>query len=396
MKLKNIVIISSTLSNNLYNHWQSISSNKSVGSSQHYYQSLLNGLKRIDSIDVSCISIAPLTNNKLFQHIDSEKEDSIDYYYSNNINFPILNGLFSSISLKKHLKKLNLDKNNSIIIFDSIMLEASFCLKYSLKKGFKTIGLTLDLPDIINKTSSKKGFSRIIENMYFNKSNRMLSKFDSYIFLTEYMNKHCNKKNKPYIIIDCIARDITECKKEKINDKPVVFYGGILCKEYGLDKLIGACNFLRGICDIWLYGECEFKNEIPDLLKNNKNLVIHDVISQDELHRLESNSAILINPRPIEEFTYYSFPSKTIEYMQMGVPVLMYKLPCLSKEYDDLLFYIKGNTSKDIADSIINVLNQDKQHILELTKKAKDFVNENKTNAIQAKKIVDFAESIIQ
>ena len=51
-------------------------------------------------------------------------------------------------------------------------------------------------------------------------------------------------------------------------------------------------------------------------------------VTNDEIVRLQCEATLLVNPRPSDkEFCKYSFPSKTIEYMASGTPVLMTKLP---------------------------------------------------------------------
>ena len=42
-----------------------------------------------------------------------------------------------------------------------------------------------------------------------------------------------------------------------------------------------------------------------------------------------------MNPRSADaEYTKYSFPSKTIEYLATGVPVVMNRLPGIPEEYE--------------------------------------------------------------
>ena len=57
------------------------------------------------------------------------------------------------------------------------------------------------------------------------------------------------------------------------------------------------------------------------------------MLPRTDVLELQSKATILVNPRqPVGDFTKYSFPSKTIEYMASGTPLLMYKLPGIPEE----------------------------------------------------------------
>ena len=55
----------------------------------------------------------------------------------------------------------------------------------------------------------------------------------------------------------------------------------------------------------------------------------------------ELKATLLVNPRPTtEEFTIYSFPSKNMEYMASGTPLLTTKLPGMPEEYHQYVLAI--------------------------------------------------------
>ena len=86
----------------------------------------------------------------------------------------------------------------------------------------------------------------------------------------------------------------------------------------------------------------------------------------------------------------YSFPSKTIEYMSSGTPVLTTKLGGIPKEYYDYLFFTKGDSINDIYESLDDLLKVDQSVLIEKGQKAKKFVDENKNYLLQTKKVIDF------
>ena len=59
---------------------------------------------------------------------------------------------------------------------------------------------------------------------------------------------------------------------------------------------------------------------------------------------------------PKDEFTAYSFPSKTIEYMSSGTPLLTSHLPGIPQEYFDFCYSISGNDVTDIKSALETIM----------------------------------------
>jgi glycosyltransferase involved in cell wall biosynthesis len=141
-------------------------------------------------------------------------------------------------------------------------------------------------------------------------------------------------------------------------------------------------------------GDCD--EELQRLAKKHSNLKLHGIVTLKEIHRIERNSDVLVNPRPNEkEFTKYSFPSKTAEYLMMNVPVVMHKLDGVPDVYDPYLYYIENNTPQSIAETICQVLSVDSVKRSALAQKGREFVVQNKNHDQQARRVIEFIDSII-
>ena len=118
---------------------------------------------------------------------------------------------------------------------------------------------------------------------------------------------------------------------------------------------------------------------LEDLLENN--LI-------DENQQAEIQASLLLNLRnSIDEYTKYSFPSKMIEYMLSGTPLLTTVLSGIPQEYYSFVYSVDNNDSKNIALFIDEILS-DKEQLYNLGESAKKFVEENKNCFVQAKKIL--------
>ena len=94
-----------------------------------------------------------------------------------------------------------------------------------------------------------------------------------------------------------------------------------------------------------------------------------------------------------EEFTKYSFPSKNMEYMASGTPLLTTKLPGMPKEYHHYVFLFKEETIDGYATAIREALSLSDEDLRSLGQKASQFVLLNKNNVQQGKRLLDFIEA---
>ena len=100
-------------------------------------------------------------------------------------------------------------------------------------------------------------------------------------------------------------------------------------------------------------------------------------------------ATLLVNPRlSDEEYTKYSFPSKNLEYMLYEKPVLVFKLPGIPNEYDEVLNYFRSNEPEKMAQDIMKICTLTESERMEIGKKTTAFVKYNKNYLKQTRKIV--------
>ena len=76
--------------------------------------------------------------------------------------------------------------------------------------------------------------------------------------------------------------------------------------------------------------------------------------------------------------------------MLAGVPLVMFKLPGISSEYDNYIMYANSETAESLAEKIDEVLNFSEEKWEEVATEARTFIREKKNNLIQSKKVLDF------
>jgi glycosyltransferase involved in cell wall biosynthesis len=219
-------------------------------------------------------------------------------------------------------------------------------------------------------------------------------RLSSYVFLTEQMNPLLNPKGKPYIVMEGLVDSTLENASNELADKAgrkIVMYAGALREAYGLKNLVeGFRAYENDEAQLWIFGDGDYRDEIQRNAEQDPRIKFGGAIHLSEVVKKEHQVSLLINPRPVEkEFTQYSFPSKNMEYMVSGTPILTTRLPGMPQEYYEYVYTIDGDTAVDITVALEEVFSHSEKELHEKGKKAKEFVLTRKNNIIQSKRIME-------
>lgn len=375
-----IIYVSSLMSNKKMNYIINNSICKPLQSIQRYHRLLCEGLVN-NNCQVKTISALPISNSVSKQknwHSEKEIENGVNYQYLPFINIPIIRQLFLFIFTFFYSIKEIIKKKDVIFICDVLNTSISISALFACKLfGIKCTGIVTDMPSDMKESKKMSIFL----------NNTFLSLYDSYVFLTEYMNDKINKKNKPYLIIEGICEKVENIKVVKSD---YIMYAGGLYDRYGLKYLIEGFEEAK-LQDIKLkiFGMGPLEEEIKQI--KNPNIIYGGVLTNDEILTFEKESLLLINPRySNEEYTKYSFPSKNMEYMSSATPVLTTKLKGIPEEYFDYTYQIEEESKEGIKTKLIEIFNKPKKTLEEFGKKAQSFVLEKKNKDCQAKKLKNF------
>ena len=130
--------------------------------------------------------------------------------------------------------------------------------------------------------------------------------------------------------------------------------------------------------------------ELLQIAAEDDRIFYGGMLLNTEIVDKEQEATLLVNPRPTEEeYVKYSFPSKTMEYMASGTPVLTTVLPGMPKEYHPYVFLLEEETADGIAKMLKEVLSQSDEALFQKGRDARRFVLEQKNNVIQAGQILE-------
>lgn len=397
----NILYVANVCSKNKYKELFDKKIIRGLPQAQKYHNLILEGFNKNLLEKITVISAYP-TNRKwsktLFYSYKKEEVGGIIYNYSFFLNIFFLRQICLFIfSFLYTIYYIYFNKNG--IVFCDVLCRASSLgariASFILK--IKCIGIITDIPGKSSNSLNDKG---ILKKMLKKIDLLTINKFDGYLLLTQAMNTLVNKNRKPYIVLEGHSDLKMKERKNTIeikNEKRTIMYSGGIREEYGIKILIEA--FLKIQNKEWelhIYGDGNYKNDLIKISSKNKNIKYFGVINNEEIVKQQMKADILINPRLTNnEYTKYSFPSKNMEYMASGTPMIGTLLDGMPKEYIEYIYIIKNETLDGFIEVISKVMNKSREELHEKGEKSKEFVIENKNNLIQTKKIIKFVERIL-
>lgn len=390
-----IIFSSITCSNAEYLKVQKLKHKEKLNPSQKYFDMLLKGLASHENVSISCVTarfIASSNCKKKFLSYKKEIIDAISYFYIPIVNFPLIRNFFNFIFGFLFTAKLCLQYRNEYRIFvaDPLVYDISYgALLAARLFRLKKCAVVTDLPTYmaqIDKDGNGVSFKKKIKSSFMN---NLIAAFDCYVFLTESMNV-VNCKKKPYVIIE----GMTYVNSSKITPKHVenniVLYAGGLYEQFGIKTLVEASKKINvPNFELHLYGEGNCIDYINSVSKDYPHVKYMGTLTLEEIVCVESNAKILINPRPSsEKFTEFSFPSKTIEYMSTGRPVLTTPLKGIPKEYFDYLFVIDDESTQGFVKNIEECLCVENDRLDEIGLKSMNYVCNKKNNFVLSERLL--------
>lgn len=160
---------------------------------------------------------------------------------------------------------------------------------------------------------------------------------------------------------------------------------------FGALNLVKAFHFIDNPnIRLVICGSGEAKDEIAKIAAEDSRIDFRGQVSSDIARQCILDGDILVNPRPNDSvYTKYSFPSKIIDYLATGNPVVAFELDGMPKVYRSFIYYIPENTVQSMADTIKYVINEAEDEIQKKTDNAIRYINNNLSREQVARIIID-------
>jgi len=399
--MTNIRYVSALCSQKVLDYVFETSREKPQLAAQKFHRLLSQGFalhKEYCSIEtLSAIPVVPQNHSRKLWNLASESINNLVYNYVPMLNVMVIknvgvflytffNTFFWSLVSKRISKK--------VILCDALNLSITAAALLASKLTFtKTIAIVTDIPGLmvvekeVKMSYKGKLYSKLVSFMF--------SKFSGYVLLTEQMNAVVNYKNRPYMIMEGLVDIGMKSTANELGGKAqekIVIYAGGLYEKYGVKTLIHAFMKLEDpMVRLYLYGSGDMVNDIKMYSQKDSRVLYLGLVPNEQVVKDQLRATLLVNPRPSrEEFTKFSFPSKNMEYMASGTPMVTTKLPGMPVEYHDYIFLFEDETADGMHKTLKTILCHSKRDLHQLGDRAKAFVLNKKNNEIQAERILHF------
>lgn len=285
--------------------------------------------------------------------------------------------------------------NRTVLVYTQYLpyMKALACVKKHFP-ALKVAVIVTDLPNELGLASGRKGLLRKIEYRIGRKSLELLRRMDGFVLLTEPMASALQIQDKPYSVIEgLILANSSDILRAESDASPIFLYTGTLESALGIREMLDAFADMPEY-QLWICGQGNMRNEIEEYTIKHPNIHFFGFVPQNEALEMQAQATALLNPRqPDGLFTKYSFPSKTLEYMRSGKPVLCCKLEGIPDDYDPYLIYMDRG-KEGVKKAVQKLMSFDAATRQDLGNAARNFVLTNKNPDNQCKKLLRLLRSL--
>ena len=332
----NILIFSSAMREYDFALYQDEAKIKPNPSNQNFYYKLIKALAINNTVSV--VSHRPLVKgmfNRGYLESDTRMDGNIKFYYTNNRCEKSFKLFKEKQSIEKTAKQAIEDfmSDDFIIITDTLRLNLLRAAKKIAKTyDVKIVGMLTDNP--FNLSSGSNFIKKYLV--------KQGSELDGYLSIANGLVDVYNK-DLPHYIFEGLVSEENEGKKDPIFN--YFYFGGSLYERYGVKTLVDAFHNSNIRAKLVLAGSGPLDKYIEQLADEDYRILYLNQLNKEKNIAYMRNSIANINPRPLDaKMDNESVPSKLLEYLSIGTPVISTKFPRLYSTFKDDVHWIDGNT----------------------------------------------------
>lgn len=371
---------------------------------------IISGLERAAGQHLDLVSFVPCSNFPFFPKIlfrsmrwrhDEVSNDLVVPF----INLPVFKHVTQFLSflvtivhwLSKHRK----DRRRRVVVY---MMHSPYVFAALLATrlfGEKPILIISDLPMGASKPKNpvKRFFKPALTSLLL----KSVSYHAGLVVLTRQMAEDYAPK-VPFMVMEGIVspdegndlRCLPSAPKNSEVHK-IITFAGLLRVEYGVKLLLDAFALIRDDrYRLWIFGkgDDDMVRWVKEAAAKDPRITYWGFRPNGEVLLKEFESTVLVNPRPSRKFTAYSFPSKLMEYMWVGRPVISAALPGIPAEYHEHIFVWHDETPEGLAKLLVSVCSNSTEELQLKGQRAREFVLTKKSYLTQGRRLYDFLQTV--
>lgn len=287
-----------------------------------------------------------------------------EYRYVHFLNVWGIRNISRTWALKRAVRDfVRLDEEEKLIVVYSPhtpFLEAAAFAK-KLDPRIRICLVIPDLPQYMNLDAKVSAAYKIAKKADIRRFNSLAVQADSFMLLTEAMKEKIPVFGKPCIVVEGIVEaDIFDRNQrdkallQKESGKKYVVYTGKMQEKFGVRNLLDAFLQLPDPDSrLILCGTGELDEYIHKCAREDNRVLAMGQVSPETAREWVLKADVLVNPRQNnEEYTKYSFPSKNMEYLASGAPVVAYMLDGMKPIYRDFICQPEDDSVPALAAAI--------------------------------------------
>jgi glycosyltransferase involved in cell wall biosynthesis len=320
-------------------------------------------------------------------------------HYLPFINVLILKQLSIAISLGWFALRWSLANpgQRRVVVFTCIYLPflAPFLL---LKRAarLKLVSFVPDLPEFeFDYERTRLSIKRTLIPLYVRLTTTVCRIVDHFVFLTEAMKSKFTGRS--YTVIEGFvdAHPSTLAASPATTGPRSLMYAGALLEKFGIRTLLDAFRSLNGNYELWLFGSGEMQADAVRAAAKDPRIKVFGNVPNRDVLAYERRATVLVNPRPTSNaFTRYSFPSKILEYMASGRPVLTTRLAGIPSDYDDKLWFIDDESVDGMRNALEQCLARPDAELTAMGRRAAGYVQAEKNNVTRVGQLLRTLEAL--
>ena len=351
----NVLVFTSAMPDSLFAPYQESAIIKPNPSNQNFYSKLIKTLAINNNVAV--VSHRPFVKGMFKRTNSLESDITMDgnvKYYLTNITSGKAYKLFQET---KSIEKAALAAINDfvshdfIIVTDTLRINLLRTAKRIAKRfNVKVVGMLTDNP--MNLSNGDKILKQYIK--------KLGSSLDGYLSLTDGLVNVYNP-NVPSYVFEGLVTEEYEGRKDPIFN--YFYFGGSLYERYGVKTMVEAFHKSNIKTKLVIAGSGPLDKYIEQMAESDYRILYLSQLSKEKNTAYLRNSIANINPRPLNtKLDKESVPSKLLEYLSIGTPVISTKYPKFYGLFKDDVTWIDGNDveSMKIALESYDFANQEK------------------------------------
>ena len=170
--------------------------------------------------------------------------------------------------------------------------------------------------------------------------------------------------------------------------KFIMMYPGTLAWHQGLDIAVKAVDKIKEKvpqAELHIYGKGESRDAIAALIRElglQERVFLHDMLPKEQIAEIMGQADLGIVPKRDDSFGGEAFSTKTLEFMSLGVPILV-AATRIDQYYfnDSVVKFFRPEDETDLAEKMLTLINDEQARqrlVSNATKFLEDYTWENK------------------